>query len=112
MKFDPELLAIIFGFAVLSNRLIAALVTPLFDKYSWDKFPLMYIAWVVAGVLVFASGINLFSAIIPSAIIGQLFTAVVAGGGGNILHDIADQQSTVLFISEGNKSDLPKEMPE
>lgn len=112
MIFDPELLAIILGFAVLSNRLIAVLITPIFDRYGWDKFPLMYIAWVVAGVLVFASGINLFANFIPNAIIGQLLTAVVAGGGGNILHDISDQQSTVLFISESKKSEPSEELPE
>jgi hypothetical protein len=49
----------------------------------------MYIAWAVSGVLVALSGVNLFAEIMPSAIVGQVLTAVVAGGGANLLHDIS-----------------------
>ena len=100
MQFDPSLLAVVAGFAILSNRLVAGLITPLFDHYNWDKFPLLYISWVLAAALVFLSGANLFAAFFPSVIVGQILTAIVAGGGGNILHDLSDQQSTVLFMTE------------
>lgn len=104
MSFDPALLGIVVSFTILANRLIAGIVTPLFDKYSWDKDWLLYIAWVIAGVLVWFADVNLFEAFIPSPIIGKLLTAIVAGGGGNILHDLSDQQSTVLFMTETKKS--------
>ena len=52
----------------------------------------MYIAWVFAGVLVAFSQVNLFVEFIPSPIVGLVLTAVVAGGGSNLLHDLVDQK--------------------
>lgn len=92
MIFEPEVLAIVIGFMVLANRLVAALITPFFDKYNWDKFPLLYIAWAIAGVLVFLANVNLFAAFIPNELIGKILTAIVAGGGSNLLHDLTDSQ--------------------
>jgi hypothetical protein len=92
MIFEAATLAIVIGFMVLANRLVEMLITPIFDHYSWDKFILMYIAWVFAGVLVFLAGVNLFEAYIPSVIVGKVLTAVVAGGGSNLLHDLVDQK--------------------
>ena len=98
MIFEPDVLAIVIGFMVLANRLVAALITPFFDKYNWDKFPLMYVAWVIAGVLVFLANINLFAAFNPNELIGKILTALVAGGGSNLLHDLTD--STKIKIEE------------
>jgi hypothetical protein len=91
MIFDADILAVVIGFMVLANRLVEMLITPLFEHYSWDKFPLMYIAWGFAGALVALSGVNLFAGIMPNPIVGQVLTAVVAGGGSNLLHDLVDQ---------------------
>lgn len=90
MIFEAGVLSIVIGFMVLANRLVAALITPFFDKYSWDKFPLLYIAWAIAGVLVFLADVNLFAAFIPNELIGKILTAIVAGGGSNLLHDLTD----------------------
>jgi hypothetical protein len=99
MIFEPEVLAIVIGFMVLSNRLVAALITPIFDKYAVDKFWLMYVAWVMAGVLVFLADVNLFAEFIPNLLIGKILTAVVAGGGGNLLHDLTDQSDAIVFLA-------------
>ena len=90
MIFDADVLAIVIGFMVLANRLVEMLITPLFDHYTWDKFALMYIAWAFSGVLVGLTGLNLFAGLIPNPVIGQVLTAVVAGGGANLLHDLVD----------------------
>lgn len=100
MEFDAQVLEIVIGFMILANRLVAALVTPLFEKLDLDKFYIMYISWLIAGVFVWLSGANLFAALIPSPIIGQILTAIVAGGGGNLLHDITDQGATFIGIDE------------
>jgi hypothetical protein len=97
MEFDVTVLGIVIGMMVLANRLVAALVTPLFDKYGWDKFFLMYPAWVLAGVFVWFTGLNLFAPYIPNALIGQILTAIVAGGGGNLLHDLTDKPVIDLY---------------
>lgn len=92
MIFEAQVLAVVIGFMVLANRLVEMLVTPLFEKFEWDKFWIMYIAWVVSGVLVAFSQVNLFEAFIPNQIVGLVLTAVIAGGGANLLHDLVDQE--------------------
>ena len=91
MEFAPDILSIVIGFMVLANRLVEALITPIFDKYEIDKFWLLYVAWVLSGVLVFLANVNLFAGIIPNELIGKVLTAIVAGGGSNLLHDLVDQ---------------------
>jgi len=71
MEFDVAVLGIVIGMMVLANRLVEALITPLFDKFGWDHFSLMYIAWAVSGVFVWLTGVNLFAAYIPNELIGK-----------------------------------------
>ena len=99
MQFQPEVLSIVIGFMVLANRLVEALVTPVFDKYELDKFWLMYVAWIVSGVLVFLANVNLFELVIPSMIIGQILTSIVAGGGANLLHDLTTQRNDIFLMT-------------
>jgi len=98
MEFDITVLGIVIGMMVLANRLVAMLVTPLFDKYGWDKFWLMYPAWILSGVLVWLTGVNLFAAYIPNALVGQILTAIVAGGGANLLHDLTDKPDNLAAV--------------
>lgn len=100
MVFDIQVLGIVLGITVLANRLVAALVAPVFEKYCWDKFPLLYIAWAIAGVLVFASGTNLFGGYFATPLIGKILTAIVAGGGSNILYDLTDKPLLNIGIVE------------
>jgi hypothetical protein len=74
--------------ALVANRLTEALIVPLYDRMKWNKFSLLYVAWVVSAVLVAFTGVNLFAAYIPSPAIGQILTAIVAGGGANFLADL------------------------
>jgi len=98
MEFDVQVLGIVIGFMVLANRLVAALATPLFERYGWDKFAVMYIAWAIAGVFVWLSGVNLFVAYIPNVLIGKILTAIVAGGGSNLLHDLTDKPGNLIAV--------------
>lgn len=100
MEFDLAVLGVVIGFMVLANRLVAALITPIFDKYGWDKFWLMFVSWALSGVFVWLTGVNLFAAYIPNALVGKVLTAVVAGGGANLLHDLTDKPDA-LFLVDG-----------
>ena len=104
MVFDIQVLGIVIGFTVLANRLVAAIATPLFEKYCLDKFWLTFISWGVCGLLVWFSGINLFANYFATPLIGQILTAIVSGGGSNILYDLTDQQTKVLIASVPAKS--------
>jgi len=84
-------LAVAAFLSVTAERIIAGLVTPLFERFGWDKFILMYVSWVLVGGLVFASGLNLFAGYLPNALLGQILTSVVGGGGANLLHDLFDK---------------------
>ncbi len=74
--------------ALVANRLTEALIVPVFEKFKWDKFWLLYISWIVAGVLVALSGVNLFGDYIANPLVGQVLTAIVAGGGANFIADL------------------------
>ncbi len=104
MEFDVTLLGIVIGMMVLANRLVAMLVTPIFEKYSLDKFWLAYPAWILAGVFVWLTGVNLFAPYIPNELIGQILTAIVAGGGANLLYDLTDQ-GELTYLSNGGKNE-------
>ncbi len=96
MELPGNVLAIVIGFMVLANRLVDALVTPVWEKYKIDKFWLKYIAWIASGVLVWLTGANLFAEFIPNVLIGQILTAIVSGGGANLLYDLTDKPKTTF----------------
>ncbi len=80
---------VIAGFmATVANRLVEGLITPLFEKFKWDKFYLMYAAWLVGGGLVWVTHVNIFAPYVPDPLIGQILTALVSGGGANFIYDL------------------------
>ncbi len=84
---------ILGALAVVVNRFVEGFIKPLFEKFSLDKFWLMYIAWILAGILVFLTDANVFAQAMPKyPLIGQIMTAIFAGGGANILADWANAQ--------------------
>ena len=107
MEFDVTTLGVVIGMMVLANRLVAALVTPIFEKYSLDKFWLMYPSWILSGVFVWFTGLNLFAPFIPNALIGQILTAIVAGGGSNLLHDLTDKPDNLIAVFNALEKDEP-----
>ena len=90
MSVNAGLLAMAAFLAIVTNRLVEGLIKPVFVKYKWDTFWLMYVAWVIGVGLVFAAGINLFPGAFTDPIIGLVLTALVAGGGANLLNDLFD----------------------
>ena len=88
-------LELLLYLVLLINRLVAAFIQPLFEHENWDRFWLMYIAWILGGVLVFLTDINLFAGTFHKELVGQLLTAVCVGGGANILYDITDIQGSM-----------------
>lgn len=76
-------------YALVVNRFVEGFIKPIFDKYNLDKFWLMYISWIFAGALVFLTNANLFADSMPNyQLVGQILTAMFAGGGANIISDI------------------------
>jgi hypothetical protein len=86
--YDVEVVALYLGLVTLVNRIVAGFFAPIIDKLKIDKFYLMYVSWVLGAFIVYTTGFNLFVDLIPNPLIGEIFTAVVVGGGANILHDV------------------------
>ena len=84
------MLVIAVSLVTVANRLVEGLITPLFEKFKLDKFYLMYVAWAVGSLLVGLSKVNLFVDVLPDPTTGLVLTAIVAGGGANLLHDLFD----------------------
>ena len=85
-----ELLTIASFLVGTTNRIVEHIIKPIFEKLNWDKFWLAYVSLVVGGGLVWLSGVNLFAAYLPDPLVGRILTAVVAGGGATLLHDVFD----------------------
>lgn len=83
-----EMLTVAVFLSVVANRLIEALVKPVFGKFGLDTFWLLYVSWPIGGLLVGLSGVNLFAAYLPTPIVGQILTAIVCGGGANFINDL------------------------
>ena len=80
-------IAVVVFMSVVANRLIDALVKPIYEKYQWDHFSLKYVSWVFGAGMVWFTGVNLFAGLVPD-LAGLILTAVVAGGGSNFIYDL------------------------
>lgn len=76
--------------AFVVNAVVEAWLAPVKQKYpKLDTWWVLYVAWVLAGVITFALNINLFADLFPqSPFVGLLLTALVAGRGSNFLDDL------------------------
>lgn len=83
-----EMLAVAVFLSIVANRLIQALVVPLYDQFNWNKFSLQYVSWAFGSALAALSGVNLFVSYVPNPIVGLALTAVVCGGGANFISDL------------------------
>ena len=77
---------------VVTERLTEAIVAPVKKRFpALDFWWMVYVSWVVGGALVFLAGVNLFEGVFENVLIGQILSAVVGGGGANLLHDLFDK---------------------
>jgi len=78
--------------AIFGERLVEYFVTPLFDKYGWDKSWLLYVGALPGFILCVAAEIDLFAmlGITLPYYLGIVATGLAVGGGANLVHDIFD----------------------
>jgi hypothetical protein len=109
--FPTDLVITALLFAVIINGVVEYLVATAFDKRGWDKWPLMYIAWLFSTGVCVAFRINLLAGFIPSGMDAQSYnvaywtgialTAVLISRGSNWL---ADFFGLVVARAEAAKS--------
>ena len=98
-----DFVKILVGVGMLSmigQRLVDGLIKPVINylskKKNWSTdtrdLIMMLSAWGVSSIVVWLSGLNLLDAYIPSPVAGQILTALIGGGGSNLLNDIWPQK--------------------
>jgi hypothetical protein len=105
-EFLMEQLTIAAFLSMVANRLVEGVAQPLKLKFpTLDTWWLVYVSWVVGGLLAYLSGINLFSAYISDyPIAGQILTAIVVGGGANLIKDLFPRLNMILLTEEKDAS--------
>ena len=86
--------AIALFLSLAANRIIEALVRPIKERLaaqgneiSW--WWLIYVSWVFGGALAWLAGLQLFAEYLPAyPIVDRVLTAIVVGGGANLIHGI------------------------
>jgi len=90
--------------SVLVNRLVEGIVQPFRQKYpDYDFWWLIYAAWVLAGVICFSADINLLKDIISNEILGKVVTAVIVGGGANLIRVFSPYKQEYRELAEESK---------
>ena len=77
--------------ALVNERVITYFITPLFDKFWKDgRWVLLYISAITGGLLSFVAGIDLLTGvgISLSYPVNLIVSAILVGGGSNLLHDV------------------------
>ena len=80
--------------SLAANRIIEALIRPIKEQLaasgkeiSW--WWLIYVSWVFGGALAWLAGLHLFEAYLPGyPIVDRVLTAIVVGGGANLINGI------------------------
>jgi hypothetical protein len=98
MLFDTSALQTAFLLAVLVNRLVAFFVTPIFERNHLDRFYLMYVSALVGFALTLFAGINLVPTLFTNTLVGQILTAIIVGGGANLLHDLTSGGTQLIEL--------------
>ena len=95
--------------AVVNRAIVDYLAAPIKQHYpNHDTWYLVYVAFVIGGVIGWLSGVNLFGGIETMApITGRILTACCIGGGANLLHDIAKRRADPLPSTE-DYDDVPE----
>jgi hypothetical protein len=96
--------------SVVANRLIEALKAPIIQKYpNLDLWWLIYVSWVVGAALAWLAQINLFALLIPNLdpLAGRILSAIVIGGGSNLINDIFSKASPAVMTTIIPTTDRP-----
>ena len=104
-----DLLVIALFLALAANRIIEGFVAPIKQKYpEIDFWWLIYVSWVLGGVLGWLSGINLFASYLPQELVGRILTAIVIGGGANLIKDIFKESKVYELVGDVVDDDTSK----
>lgn len=84
-----EQLAAALFLSTANYAIVNYLGDPIRQKYpTVDLWWLVYLSFATGAALSLIAGINLFGDYIPNALAGQIVTALVVGGGSNLIYQV------------------------
>lgn len=85
-------LAIALFLATANFAVINYLADPIRQRFpQLDLWWLVYVSFVTGALLSWLAGVNLFSEAISNMLVARVLTALVVGGGSNLIHQIFKQ---------------------
>ena len=88
-----DALAVAAFLSLVNTTIVDYLVRPIKIKFpTLDTWWMVYVSLFTGGVLVWFAGINLFGSYLPDYTVGRILTAIVAGGGSNLLYRVFDRK--------------------
>ena len=105
--FNLAMVAVVFFLALLNERLVEwflmPLVDPLFVKWNIPAKYKMYVALPTGILISLAASANVFTATLFPAEVGLGLTALLVGGGCNLLHQLIPPKSGIDAGGVGNR---------
>lgn len=84
-----ETLAAAIFLATANYAIVNYLKDPVALRFpKLDLWWMVYVSFVTGAVLSWVAGIDLFGAYIPNPLASQLVTALVVGGGSNLIYQV------------------------
>jgi hypothetical protein len=92
--------------ALVNERLVEYFIAPLFDRfYEEGRWLLMYVALVTGALLSFLARVDLMA--VAGVDLGSwgnlIVSAIIVGGGANLIHDLLKGRDQVVVVDEGGK---------
>ena len=88
-----DALAVAAFLSVVNTTIVDYLLKPIKEKFPYiDTWWMVYVSLFTGALLVWFSQVNLFLSYIPDLTVGRVLTAVVAGGGSNLLYRIFNKE--------------------
>jgi len=79
--------------SLVNTTVVDYIVKPIKEKFpNLDTWWMVYVSLFTGGVLVWFSGVNLFVSYLPDPLVGRVLTAIVAGGGSNLLYRVFNRK--------------------
>jgi len=88
-----DALAVAAFLSVVNTTIVDYLLKPIKEKFpNLDTWWMVYVSLFTGAVLVWFSGVDLFTSYLPDPLVGRILTAIVAGGGSNLLYRVFNRK--------------------
>ena len=92
-----DALAVTAFLSLVNTTIVDYLLQPIKEKFpNLETWWMVYVSLLTGGLLVWFSQVNLFLSYMPDITVGRILTAIVAGGGSNLLYRVFNRDPSVV----------------